>query len=352
MKKGHDVEVIAIRDKSMLNKNLISELTEDMKIHNLFLKRFSWRKQLSDLISGLKPFDVFDVHNTQFTLPIKGKIILSLHFFELTCPRKDWPRPCEYSLSKCLRCVDPIRYFHWKRIRDIALKKSDRVMVKYKSLKDLLIKSGIPSRKIFTVPHWIDVDRINRLSKKKVNIDGINKDDFVFAFFGRASHEKGPFLLLEAFAQLAREHEDIKLMFLGNPFVREKIENFCDKRGIPDKVFLLGAKPHNVVHRFLSAADCIVFPNRYFNYEWGLLEAMCVNKPIVATDVFATREILDEKNAVLVDVSPEAVMSGMEQIMNERAKARKMAARALATVRKKHGMGNLKLYEKLLENFR
>jgi hypothetical protein len=45
-------------------------------------------------------------------------------------------------------------------------------------------------------------------------------------------------------------------------------------------------------------------------------------------------------------------MGGMESVINNRKAAKRMAANAYKTIKRKHGMKNLKLYERMLEHFK
>jgi glycosyltransferase involved in cell wall biosynthesis len=223
-------------------------------------------------------------------------------------------------------------------------------MVKYNYLKNFLIKEGVPENKISIVPHWIDYERIHKQGRRRVKIRGVDKDDRVFVFFGRTSPEKGPMLMLKSFKIATDEIENAKLVFVGPKFDKEKLDDFCRTNGLSNSVFFLGPKPHHTVHKWLSIADCIVFPNLYFNYEWGMLEAMCTGKPIVATDVTATREILKHgENALLARPEPHELAKRMVEVMNNKPMAAKIGRKALETIKRKHGMKNLDRYVGMLE---
>ncbi len=364
MQRGYDVDLIALRtniSKEDLIKNSKIPYTNRIRVHNIFPKPFPlWifqiKKEIKKIEMGGK-IDIFDLHSIQDILSFifqKRKILLSLHFFELNCPgprEVSYPRPCTCSLKGCWRCCGIKRYLWWSFIRWLVIRKTTKFMVKYDYLKRKLMQTGIDGGKIVVVPHWIDVEGINKKSKGNgVSIDNIKSSDYVFIFFGRLATEKGPDILLEAFALLTKKVENAKLVFIGDGPLRGDLEEICDRYNITDRVIFLGMIPHEDLFEYMSLADTLVFPHRYFNYEWALLEAMCTEKPIIATDVPATADILTEGyNALLTEPTPTSLCSKMYNILQNPELGEKIAKNAFKTVREKHTMKNLEKYERLVK---
>jgi glycosyltransferase involved in cell wall biosynthesis len=232
-------------------------------------------------------------------------------------------------------------------LRWFVIWKTTKFMVKYEYLKKLLIETGIDGEKIVVVPHWIDGEQINKKTKVKgIFINNIKPSDYVFVFFGRLAKEKGPDILLDAFALLTKKIENIKLIFIGDGLLRGGLEETCEKYDIKDKVIFLGMQPHEKLFEYISLADIIVFPHRYFNYEWVLLEAMYTEKAIIATDMPATTDILiDGYNALLAEPTVESLSMKMQEILENP----NLAKNALRTIKEKHSMKNLEKYEWLVK---
>ena len=76
---------------------------------------------------------------------------------------------------------------------------------------------------------------------------------------------------------------------------------------------------------------------------------MSTEKPIVATEVGGTMEILrDGYNALLAEPNPESVAARMRELIENPEIRRRIAKNALKTAREKHSMDNLLKYEELL----
>ena len=365
--KGYDVDVIVVRDQSESKKEVdeaANTINKNLKVHNIWYSGFpSWvfkvRKKIKEIEKEGK-IDVFDIHlnNDIFTFLFHKRTLLhSLHFFEMNCPGplpERWPRPCIFSFRKCIKCCGIRNYLEWKFIRWFNLRKVTKFIAKYDYLKNISIKIGVEKERVSVVPHWIDIERINRESKgKKALIKNIKPSDYVFMFFGRLTDEKGPDLLLDAFYNFTKEKQNTKLVFIGDGTLRKELEKTCEKYNISDKVIFLGMIPNKELFRYLSLANIIVFPHRYFNYEWALLEAMCTEKPIIATDMPATSDILkDNFNALLAEATSKSLTSKMLTAIENPKLCETLSKNALKTVKEKHGFENLKRYEELIKGLK
>lgn len=240
-------------------------------------------------------------------------------------------------------------------IRMLEVRKFSKILVKYEHIKKLAVESGIDEKKIVVIPFWVDVETINKKSKNnlRVSVRELKAGDIVLGYFARLDPQKGPFLLLKAFSSLAKKASNIKLVFIGGgpPSTTQELKELCSKLHLQDKVVFLGAIPYETVHTYLSIPDIFVFPSPYKNYEWALAEAMCANKPIVATNVAGTSEILiDRYNAVLTSPTVDSLTAGILNVLDDPALAKKIGENAFGTVKSKHSYKNLEKYEEVLKS--
>ncbi|MEM7817919.1 MAG: glycosyltransferase family 4 protein [candidate division WOR-3 bacterium] len=111
--------------------------------------------------------------------------------------------------------------------------------------------------------------------------------------------EKGGMEVLKAFEILRRKF-DVKLIFkcdvpdeIKEKFKFPEIEFYQYKKEILPREKLLS--------QFFARADIFVYPTYFDIFGLGLLDALAVGLPIVATDVFAVPEIVeDNKNGFLI----------------------------------------------------
>jgi glycosyltransferase involved in cell wall biosynthesis len=225
-------------------------------------------------------------------------------------------------------------------------------MFKYENIKKLAMKSGIKENKTVLIPHWMDIPKIReKIKNSNLRIKDKNDNDKILVHVGRLIPIKGVFELLRAFKLLIKKFENVKLIFVGDGKLRNDLEDFCKKNQIRDKVIFAGSVDPEEVFRYLSIADCTISCQQLGeNYSWTLLEYMSAKKPIVATKVGGTTEILkDGYNSLLAEPTSESINLKIQQILKNPDFANKLARNALLSVKKKHGFENLIKYEELIK---
>ncbi len=175
--------------------------------------------------------------------------------------------------------------------------------------------------KIFTIYNSNDFDELSEREyetyrkdiRKKYNLE---IDDFVYAFSGRISEEKGPLELVKAFNRANVSNK--KLLIIGgiwygcnskNEYLTslEKISN--------DNIIYTGYVNHKDIQKILCAVDVGVVPS-ICNEAAGLsaIEFMHEKNIVVASNMGGISEYLDKDNNYLVDYKNK------EQFVNDLSK--------------------------------
>jgi glycosyltransferase involved in cell wall biosynthesis len=97
---------------------------------------------------------------------------------------------------------------------------------------------------------------------------------------GRLVPQKGFDLLLEAFAEVRREHPDVLLLILGEGAERAALERQRDRLGMGDAVWMPGAVEG--IRPLFCGADLFVFSSRFEGFGNVLIEAMSCGTPPVS----------------------------------------------------------------------
>ena len=110
---------------------------------------------------------------------------------------------------------------------------------------------------------------------------GIEEHDFVMLFVGRLSHEKNPFMLLDADNLVNHPHK--KLFFAGDGPLKPMLKQYIKDLNIKC-VYFAGFQNRTTLPNFYTMADVFILPSIY--EPWGIVinEAMCFSLPIVASD--------------------------------------------------------------------
>jgi CDP-glycerol glycerophosphotransferase len=130
-----------------------------------------------------------------------------------------------------------------------------------------------------------------------------------FVNLARLSVEKDHEKLIHAFHRVAIQHPDARLFILGDGPLRQTLLSLITELSLEQNVFLLGfiANPFP----YLKQADCFVLSSNHEGQPMVLFEAMILGKPIVATDIIGNRDVLAERDNLLVDNSIEGLANGM-----------------------------------------
>ena len=151
----------------------------------------------------------------------------------------------------------------------------------------------------------------------------INERDFSFLFTGRITDDKGILELVKAFGRVLDNDKNVKLIIVGNSWFGKKRKNKFEKRleklvkKIGEKVVFTGYIEHNDIPQILSIADCVVIPSKW-EEPFGVvgIEAMAMQKKIIATNSGGLKEQLDENTAIMVN-KDENMEKNLERAMNE-----------------------------------
>lgn len=112
----------------------------------------------------------------------------------------------------------------------------------------------------------------------------------VFVSIGRLSPEKNHALLLNAFAKLLKNYPQARLVILGDGILRKELERQIAEKGLGAAVLLPGVRSNPFP--LLFRCDCFVLPSKHEGQPMVLLEAMALEKSIIATNIPGVRELL------------------------------------------------------------
>ena len=134
----------------------------------------------------------------------------------------------------------------------------------------------------------IDKDNILKKSQEKI---GMQKTKLNIITLGRLTFQKGYDILLQAHNKLIKEGLNYNLIILGEGPERKKIEKYIIENNLENNTQLLGFKENP--YSYLKEADIFVSSSRYEGYPLVLCEAICLEKPIIATNCTGPKEILE-----------------------------------------------------------
>jgi glycosyltransferase involved in cell wall biosynthesis len=157
------------------------------------------------------------------------------------------------------------------------------------------------------------------------NIPG---DGFVYMNVGRLDPHKGQSFLLHAFKEVATEHKNIYLAFVGDGVLNGELKELASSLDISQRVRFLGSRED--VGACLEVGDAFVFPSLFEGLPLAPIEAMLKGLPCIATRIGPMQEIVtDGENGLLVaHGSVSELADAMRKIYSNPALRQKLSARA------------------------
>ncbi len=146
----------------------------------------------------------------------------------------------------------------------------------------------------------------------------------IIANVGRLSNQKNQVLLLKILALRPSLH----LVIIGEGEEREALTKVATSLNVASRVHLTGELRPADAFSVVRASDVFAFPSLVEAMPMALIEAMLLEKPIVASDIPACREFLGDAGVLLPVDKPEAWRNAIEQLLREPAKAHILGQRA------------------------
>jgi glycosyltransferase involved in cell wall biosynthesis len=166
-------------------------------------------------------------------------------------------------------------------------------------------------------------------------------DEFVLVAVGRLAAVKNYPMMLEAFAQAAKESSRLRLVIAGDGPERARIEALIAERGLGSKVRLLGFVQD--VASVLKRADAYVISSISEGTPMAVLEGMRAGLPVIATRVGGLPSVIRDRDTGLL--VPSGDIAAMSRAMLELAKdpqaARAMGERAYRHVLRNFSLGSM-----------
>jgi glycosyltransferase involved in cell wall biosynthesis len=191
-----------------------------------------------------------------------------------------------------------------------VLRRASLVVAVSTPLRERLVRRGVAAERIRVIRNaWSPA--APPLSREAARAAlGLPASARVVGWVGRVQQEKGPDLMLRAFALL--DQPDLLLSFVGDGRDRRRLEPLA-ARLAPGRV-----RWHGVLEgaaRLYPAFDCFVLSSRTEGTPIALFEAIAAGVPVVATRVGGVPDVVGPDEAILVPPGdPGALAAGVRAV--------------------------------------
>ncbi len=147
--------------------------------------------------------------------------------------------------------------------------------------------------------------------------------------------------LLKAFKLLHEEYKDWSLLLVGKSFDDDyftSVVNFIKDKNLTDSVFILGSRMD--AHVILGSCDIGVLSSQSEGLPLALIEYGLSGLPVVATNVGACQEVLDEHGSIVPAMDSNALCLALKQLMDDATARQNKAIQLQTHVEKNYGAVN------------
>lgn len=234
---------------------------------------------------------------------------------------------------------------------------SDRlIMVTELNLEKSLRAKLAAREKFVNIYNGIDFGRFDSPVdiKAKRKAIGVFSNERIVGTVGRLCRQKAPQDLIAAIPKILSLHKDVIFVFVGDGELLENMRTMTQKLGVESHVRFLGNRDD--VPELLQVMDVFVLTSLWEGMPRSLTEAMYCARPVVATAVDGTPELVQHnKTGILAPPRDiEAISNSIITLLNDEAKAKQMGAAAKRRVAEEFSIEKMiseieKLYDDLLE---
>ena len=304
MSFGHSVLVIRPILHSKENKkecytfcgvDIVDIFIRTSKIDNYYCNLYS---RLYDMDINWLQFDVVSIHLTsvpvfEAVIHICSKLCVPtvVHFHGLNV----WSDYYQKNST-----IHKLYYWIQERRKLAYLKKVDAIVGVSNCVCEE-VKKKINRNCIYTVYNGVDLNLFSSFYKCKPK-------QFTILCVANLIPIKGHRFLLQAVANLHKQGYNILVKLIGVGVEKDSLKNLAIELKLEDNVEFCGAKPYDVVAKFMSEADMFIMPSYYEAFGCVYVEAMGSGVVTCGCNILGASEIIqDQVNGLLF--KPKDVIS-------------------------------------------
>jgi glycosyltransferase involved in cell wall biosynthesis len=216
--------------------------------------------------------------------------------------------------------VRPLRKRIYRLLDQLSGHFVERFIVVSDSLKKTLTEQRrIPQQRVIRIYNGIELDQYHPDFKETSprNQWDIPHTVPLIGAIGRMVWQKGFEYLIKAVPEILKLAPEATFLLIGEGPLRPDLEHLTKELKVHDRVIFAGYRSD--IQNLLSTIDILVAPSLLEGFPMITLEAMAMEKPIVATRINGIEEqILDGQEGLLVHPkNPKLLAAAVSRIIND-----------------------------------
>lgn len=196
---------------------------------------------------------------------------------------------------------DSEKYRCFTRREAEVMKSADLILTLGQAMKTNIVAAGIPAQKVLIAPNAVGGDFLAEpLEPEQARRAlGLETHGRMIGTVSSLVPYEGLEDLIAAFAQLASDLPDLRLLIVGDGSAMPSLQVLARRSGYADRILFPGRVPRDLAARYHQALDVFVVPRKDLEVTRSVtplkpVEAMACSRPVVASDLPALAEIVDD----------------------------------------------------------
>jgi glycosyltransferase involved in cell wall biosynthesis len=336
--EGEDVAIPNCRIERIWRVPGIRRVRPGFSLKKLILDAVMWPKFLLRLRSGR--FDLVHAVEESAFMAASGAALFAVPYVY------DMDSSLAQQLEERYPRLAPFRGL-MERLERLAVIRSIAVLGVCRSLVEIA-RQHAPAKPVACVedfslidPHVAGAECLSTL---------IGRSGPIVLYVGNLEPYQGIDLLLDGFARALDAVPDAQLVAIGG--TSQHVTNYkayAVRRGIAAHVHFLGPRPVQTLGAYLTQATVLASPRiTGQNTPMKIYSYLDSGRPVLATRLPTHTQVLDDDIAMLVDPTPDAVATGLVEILSDGARRNRLAGNARTRVAAEYSR---EAFERKVESF-
>jgi glycosyltransferase involved in cell wall biosynthesis len=200
-----------------------------------------------------------------------------------------------------------------------TLKQATGIIAVSNSLKQSLVKLGIPAEKIRVIGNGVDLERFGPMDRAAARRElGLVENEPMLVSVASLQAHKGHQFLISALSEIRNQFPTLKLYILGEGPFRKELERLITKENLERYVFLKGNRPNEELKLWYNSAEISCLVSSREGWPNVLLESIGCGTPVLATNVGGVPEvIISSELGMIVEQTTTSIKEGLEKALQK-----------------------------------
>lgn len=198
------------------------------------------------------------------------------------------------------------------------MEKCHHIVVPSHSIKEMLAEVYGIADQVTVVPTGIDLQPFQAADAGRIRQERGWGDDTVLISIGRLAEEKNWKRLVAAAGQAFQEHEQARLVIIGDGDQKTELAALAQEVGIGQQVEFTGKIPFDEIPFYLKAADLFCFASKTETQGLVTMEALAAGLPVVAVRASGTQDVVEhDGQGLLTDDDTDALAQAISRVLSD-----------------------------------